>query len=224
MRHVGRQVHADPRPHHGCHGLCLHRLEVALLAVDVAVELAVARDRVVVEGRDAHVLLALDLEQKAVLDVEVHRRGRGRAGDEQVSGAAGHAALAVLDELLDLIEAVVDQLRVLRHLLDVAQRDPDAGALDVADRLRRRALSDLDIPEPGVREGQVALLAAHGIGRQSVGEFRNGIGGEKRMIDQVVVYRDRPARERIRECGRVDVDNPCRAQRVPPCASVTSIR
>ena len=106
------------------------------------------------------VLLALDVEQEAVFE-RPSPPAWSKAGQEMSRIRRGGSCrlLAVLDELLDLIEAVVDQLRVLRHLLDVAQRDPDAGALDVADRLRRRALSDLDIPVPGVGDRQVALLA-----------------------------------------------------------------
>ena len=123
------------------------------------------------------VLYTLDLEQEAVLDVEVHGRRRGRGGDEQIPGPPRHSALAVGDELVHLVQAFVDQLGVLGSLVDVTQRDPDAVSLDVLDRLRRWAVPDVDVAAV-VREREVAAFAPHGFRRQTVGEIRDRVDGE----------------------------------------------
>ena len=119
MRHVGRQVDADPRLDDELFGDGLHRPEVALATVDISIELALKRGRFVLEGGDVDVLYTLDLEQEAVLDVEVHGRRRGRGGDEQIPGPPRHSALPVGDELVHLVQAFVDQLGVLGSLVDV---------------------------------------------------------------------------------------------------------
>ena len=91
-------------------------------------------------------LHTLHLQEEAVLAIEVHRRGRSRAGDEQVARPLGHAPLAFGHERLDLVEALVDQFGVLGRLLDVSERYPRSGALDVPDGLGRRPFSDVHVP------------------------------------------------------------------------------
>ena len=107
-------------------------------------------------------LHALHLQQEAVLAIEVHRRGRGRAGDEQISRALGHAALAFGHELLHFVEALVDQLRVFRRLLDVSKRHPRPGALDVPDRSGMAVPRHVDVIAV-VCEGQVSHARAEPI-------------------------------------------------------------
>jgi hypothetical protein len=74
VRDVRRQVHADAGLEDELLGYGLHCREVALATVHVAVELALKRGRIILKGGDVDVLYALDLEQEAMFDVEVHRR------------------------------------------------------------------------------------------------------------------------------------------------------
>src|SRR5204863_259182 len=94
---------------------------------DVRIELRGFRvEAVVLECGDADVLRPPYLEEEAVLRIEMHRRRRGRGRDEQVARPEPHSAFPGGDERLHLIQAVVDDLRVLGNLLDVAQGDPEA--------------------------------------------------------------------------------------------------
>ena len=122
-----------------------------------------------------------------MLAIEVHRGGRIRAGDEQVPGPLGHAPLAFGHERLDLVEALVDQLGVLGRLLDVSQRDPRSGALNVPDGVGRRPSTDVDIAV-GVCEGQVSPLAPNRFWRQPVGQFSNRVDREQRMVGEPVAH------------------------------------
>ena len=107
----------------------------------------------------------------------------------------------------DLVQALVDQLGVFGHLLDVSQGDPEPAPLDIPDGLGRRALPDLDVAEAGVRERQVSLLASHRFGWQPVGELRDSVDREQRMVGKAVSHGDRPPCERVRECRGVDINN-----------------
>jgi hypothetical protein len=151
------------------------------------------------------VLHAPDLQQEAVLGVEVHRRRRGGCGDEQVARAAPHAALAILEDLLHLVEALVDQLGVLGILLDVAQGDPEAVALDVADRRRRRPVAHVDVAV-AVDQREVAALAPDRVRRQPIGELGHRVDREERVVDQRVAHCDRAPSERAPERRAVDVE------------------
>jgi len=67
-----------------------------------------------------------------VLVVRVGRcRGVGRT-EEHEALTQVHASLAVLDEWRDLVEQLVEQLVVARHLLDVLEHHPAAVGLDPA--------------------------------------------------------------------------------------------
>jgi hypothetical protein len=180
----------------------LHRGEVAFLVVVVAVELTLAH-AVVLEGRDADVLHTPDLQQEAVLGVEVHRRvGRGRR-DEEVARASPHASLAVRHDPIDLIEALVDELGVRRRLLDVAQGDSEAVALDVEDRRRRWPLADVDIPVT-IEERKVSALAPDRRRREPVCQLGDRLHAEERVIDERVSYGDRSSCEQVAEPGGID--------------------
>ena len=88
------------------------------------------------------------------------------------------------DELRDLVEALVDQLRILRSLLNISKGDPDSGALDIPDGLGWRSRPHIDVTEAGVRKGQVPPLAPNRFGWQPVGELGDGVDREQRMVGE----------------------------------------
>ncbi len=105
----------------------------------------------------------------------------------------------------DLVEALVDETRVLGRLLDIAQRDPEAVALDIQDGCRGQALANLDISS-GIGERQVSPFAPHRMRRQAIREVGYRIQCEEWVIDQPVPHGDRPAREATRKLSGIDLD------------------
>src|SRR5215469_15856479 len=84
MRYIRREIDSDARPDREGLSDSLHCVEITLQAIDIPIELSLQRGWVILKGSNGDVLYAPDLQQEAVLDIEVHGSGRSRTGDEQI--------------------------------------------------------------------------------------------------------------------------------------------
>ena len=192
----------------------LHRLKVAFLAVGVALQLVPKRGGVVLERSDADVLRAPQLEEKAVLRVEVHRRRRGRAGDEQVARPEPHSPLTGGNERLHLVQAVVDDLGILGTCW-MSRREMRKPFCSTSRTLADGGPS----PRPrscASRRSADDLLTPHGVRWQPVGELGDRFHREQRVIGEIVRHRKRSPREHLRERLSIDLDMPSHIQAPHP--------